>query len=99
MITHVVIFWTDKPQGAARDSLLKGAQKLADIPGVLHFRSGTTLSSPRAVVDDSFAVAISMDFATAADAEIYQQHPLHHEFIETCVKPYSKRFIVYDFQS
>ena len=98
MITHVVVFWTDKPHASNRDALLAGAHKLlADIPGALNFRAGSPVSSPRAVVDDSFAVAISMDFATQTDAELYQNHPLHQEFIETCVKPYSKRLVVYDF--
>jgi hypothetical protein len=97
MITHVVVFWTDKPHGQPRDALLKGAQKLAEIPGVLNYRVGKPVANARAAVDDSFAVAISMDFETQASADVYQHHPLHQEFIETCVKPYSKRFVIYDF--
>jgi hypothetical protein len=97
MITHVVVFWTDKPHGSNRDTLLLGSKKLAEIPGVLNFRTGVPVPSPRAVVDDGFAVAISMDFETQAHADIYQDHPLHHAFIETCVKPYAKRLVVYDF--
>jgi hypothetical protein len=97
MITHVVVFWTDKPYGSNREALLQGAKKLAEIPGVLNLRTGVPVPSPRAVVDDGFAVGLSMDFETQAQADVYQNHPLHHEFIESCVKPYAKRLVVYDF--
>lgn len=97
MITHVVVFWTDKPHGDNRERLLAGARELlAPIPGMLEFRCGTPVPSPRGVVDDSFAVAISMTFADQAAADAYQRHPLHVQFVEQCVKPHVKRFVVYD---
>jgi hypothetical protein len=98
MITHVVVFWTDKPHGKNRDQLLEGARKLANIPGVLEFRTGVPFPSPRAVVDDSFAVAISMTFKDQAAADAYQTHPIHAEFVEKCVRPLARRLIVYDWQ-
>lgn len=97
MITHVVIFWTDKPHGENCDRLLAGARDcLGPIPGMLEFRCGKPVPSPRGVVDDSFSVAISMTFADQAAADAYQHHPLHQTFIEQYVKPYVKRFVVYD---
>ncbi|TVR51629.1 MAG: Dabb family protein [Puniceicoccaceae bacterium] len=98
MITHVVIFWTDKPGSEDRTKLLEGAKALlGGIPGVREFRTGAPVPSPRGVVDDSFAVAISMTFASQADADAYQTHPDHQVFIDDYVKPYVKRFVVYDF--
>lgn len=97
MITHVVIFWTDKTDTTARDRLLEGVKLLADIPGMLEYRSGPPVPSPRGVVDDSFSVAISMTFADQAAADTYQVHPLHKKFVEEFVKPNVKRFVVYDF--
>ncbi|BET65722.1 hypothetical protein ASA1KI_06400 [Opitutales bacterium ASA1] len=98
MITHVVVFWTDKPHGENRERLLAGAREfLGPIPGVLEFRCGVPVPSPRGVVDDGFAVAISMTFVDQAAADVYQAHPLHVEFIEKCVKPYVRRLVVYDF--
>jgi hypothetical protein len=98
VITHVVVFWTDKPHGENSDRLLAGAREfLGPIPGVLEFRFGAPVPSPRGVVDDSFSVAISMTFVDQAAADVYQSHPLHLEFIEKCVKPYVKRLVVYDF--
>jgi hypothetical protein len=100
MITHIVVFWTDKPMGENRDKLVAGAEEfLAPIPGVLEFRSGVAVPSSRGVVDDSFAMAISMTFEDQAAADLYQSHPLHTRFIEEVVKPCVRRFVVYDFGS
>lgn len=99
VITHVVVFWTDKPHGENRDRLLAGARELLGaIPGVLEYRCGRPVPSPRGVVDDSFAVAISMTFADQAAADLYQAHPLHVKFVNDYVKPYVKRFVVYDWE-
>ncbi|WP_309386214.1 Dabb family protein [Cerasicoccus frondis] len=97
MITHVVVFWLDKPYGENREQLLVAARKLGEIPGCGNFRAGTAVPSPRGVVDDSFAVAISMDFVDQAAADAYQAHPDHLKFINEGVKPFVKRFVVYDF--
>jgi hypothetical protein len=97
MITHVVVFWTDKSNTAARTQLLQGVQLLGRIPGVLEFRTGAPVPSPRGVVDDSFTTAISMTFADQAAADTYQVHPIHQQFIAEYVKPHVKRLVVYDF--
>ncbi|MEM6883860.1 MAG: Dabb family protein [Verrucomicrobiota bacterium] len=99
MITHVVIFWVDKPHAENKEELLKAASRLGDIPGCQNFRSGAPVPSPRGAVDDSFAVAISMDFADAETAQSYQDHPIHKEFLAGAFKDYCKRFVVYDFES
>ncbi len=97
MITHVVIFWTDKNDSAARARLLEGCKGLESIPGVLNFRYGTPVSSPRGVVDDSYTAAISMDFVSQADADAYQSHPDHVLFVEKVYKPNVKRVVIYDY--
>lgn len=97
MITHAVIFWVEGDEDVKREKLLKGTAMLATIPGALEFRSGSAVPSPRPVVDDSFAVAISMTFKDQAAADLYQDHPLHHEFVEQYVKPLVSRLVVYDF--
>ena len=100
MITHVVVFWTDKPMGEDRKKLLQGASELlADIPGVRNFRVGPAMASPRAVVDDSFAVALCMDFDTREELEAYAEHPGHQRFVADYVKPLGKRMVVYDIES
>ena len=97
MITHVVVFWLDKPYGENREQLLAAAKELAKIPGAANFRAGTAVSSARGAVDDSFAVAISMDFENQAAADAYQTHPDHVKFVQESVKPFVRRFVVYDY--
>lgn len=98
MITHVVIFWANAPIAENREKLLEGCHKLlADIPGVHNFRVGPAVRSPRAIVDDSFAVAISMDFEDQAAADAYQSHPQHVDFVENYFEAYVGRGLVYDF--
>ncbi len=97
MITHVVVFWLDKQDVSGLDVLKKGCQDyLAKIPEAMEFRFGMPVPSSRGVVDDSFAVGISMTFKDQADADAYQKHELHTKFVAECVKPYVKRFVVYD---
>lgn len=97
MITHTVIFWVEGNEEAKREKLLEGTAMLAEIPNVLEFRAGPAVPSPRSVVDDSFAVAISMTFPDRAAADIYQNHPAHQAFVEQYVKPLVSRLVVYDF--
>lgn len=97
MITHVVVFWLDKPYGENREKLLIAARELGNIPGCDNFRAGVSIPSTRGVVDDSFAVAISMDFIDQTVADAYQSHPDHVKFVQEAVKPFVKRFVVYDF--
>ncbi len=70
---------------------------LESIPGVKNFRCGGPVSSPRGAVDDSFTVAISMDFDDAAALEVYQVHPTHKAFISEYIGSVAKRFVVYDY--
>lgn len=98
MITHVVVFWTDKPHAENQQALIEGSKKLGEIPGVLEYRYGKPVESTRGAVDDSFSAAISMTFANQEDADAYQVHPIHKEFLETTFKPNVKRFVVYDFE-
>jgi len=99
MITHVVLFWTDHPAESNRAVLLEGARRLGEIPGVLNFHCGVPEPSPRGAVDDSFTVAITMDFESSEALEVYQEHPVHREFLATTFKDTCKRFVVYDIAS
>lgn len=98
MITHVVILWTDKGQDELAVKMARGAEELlSGIPEARNLRIGQPVSSPRGTVDESYAVALSMDFENQAAADTYQTHPKHVEFVEKYVKPYAKRTLIYDF--
>jgi hypothetical protein len=98
MLTHVVVFWTDKPHGEARDKLLAATRELlTQIPGPVEFRSGMAVPSPRGVVDDSFAVALAITFPDRDTMMAFRRHPLHTKFVEEYVMKLSARRVAYDF--
>jgi hypothetical protein len=99
MFSHVVIFWTDPSNPRAADELIAGAKKyLAPIPGVLGFHIGRMVPSHRAVVDQSYQVALNLQFPDKKTQDAYQEHPLHVEFVEKVFKPACKKVVVYDFE-
>lgn len=51
----------------------------------------------RAVVDQSYQVALNLVFADKQAQDDYQVHPMHIEFVEGVFKKVCQRVIVYDF--
>ena len=99
MFSHVVIFWTDPNKPEAAQALLDGAkQYLAAIPGIANFHVGRMMPSHRPVVDQSYAVALNVQFASQQAQDAYQVHPLHLEFVEKAFKPNCAKLVVYDFE-
>lgn len=97
MLTHHVFFWlNDAGSDEARQQLMNGIRKLEAIETVRALHTGTPApTEQREVVDSSWDVCELMHFDTAADQQVYQDHPLHKDFI----KNYShlwKKVIVYD---
>ena len=99
MFSHVVIFWTNPDQANAADDLVAGAEKyLRPITGVLSFHVGRMSSSPRPVVENSYQVALNIQFPDRQAEEAYQIHPQHLEFVEKVFKPNCQRVVIYDFE-
>jgi hypothetical protein len=99
MFSHVVIFWTHPDKPTAADELLAGAETyLRDIPGLLSFHVGRMVRSHRDVVDQSYQIALNLQFADKQTQDVYQDHPRHIEFIEKAFKPNCHRVVVYDFE-
>ncbi|MEY2410852.1 MAG: hypothetical protein QOF48_3522 [Verrucomicrobiota bacterium] len=99
MFSHVVIFWTRPEKKTAPDDLIAGANEfLKPIPGVLHFHIGRMVSSPRAVVEQTYQVALNLVFPDKKSQDDYQVHPRHLEFVEKAFKPNCARCVVYDFE-
>ena len=94
---HMVYFW-GREGGTAADAhlLAQGCRThLPGIPGVLRLEVGFPSEAGRAVVDNSYAVALLVEFADAAAEEVYQDHPDHLRFIAECSQ-YWSRVQVYD---
>jgi Stress responsive A/B Barrel Domain len=98
MFSHVVIFWTDPAQPEAPDELITAAKKyLSSIPGVVNFHIGKMVASHRDVVDQTYQVALNIQFHSKQAQDEYQEHPQHLEFVKQC-KPLFAKLAIYDFE-
>lgn len=99
MFSHVVIMWADPEIPEATEQLILGARRyLEPIPGVLNFHVGRMVPSPRPVVEQSYQVALNLQFADKAAHDTYQSHPGHVEFVEKVFKPVVRKVVAYDFE-
>lgn len=99
-LMHVVLVWLKQPGHAEhRRQIVEASRQLAAIPGVRELRVGPVVSSERAVVEDSYDVALSMRFDDAEALQAYLQHPLHVETVKTRFMPIMQRYQVIDFGS
>lgn len=91
---HNVYFWLNNNDDA--QALANGCHKhLSGIPGVARISVGFPAGTERSVVDNSYGVALLVEFANAEAQNIYQEHPDHLRFISECSK-YWKRVQVFD---
>jgi hypothetical protein len=98
MFSHVVIFWVDPSKPEAADEIVGAAEKyLKSIPGILNFHVGRMVRSHRDVVDQTYQVALNIQFATKSAQDAYQDHPRHLEFVGQCRHLFA-RVVVYDFE-
>ncbi len=99
MLSHVVIFWTNPQVPNAAEALIAGAEKyLRPIPLVKSFHVGRMVPSHRDVVEQSYQVALNLQFEGKAQEEDYQVHPLHLDFVEKAFKPNCVKAVIYDFE-
>jgi Stress responsive A/B Barrel Domain len=96
-VTHVVFCWfrADAPVGTVQ-AALDGASALAAIPGVLELKKGVALASDRPIVDDTFQLGMTMRFADVETMRTYLAHPDHVRYVDTLVKPFAERILIYD---
>lgn len=83
MITHAVFFWLANPDSVEdRDRLIEGVRGLSAIGEVRSLVVGVPAATgDRDVVDGSYGVSEIITFDTIEDEAIYQDHPLHQQFI------------------
>jgi hypothetical protein len=98
MFVHTVYFWLneDAPASAAPQLIEDCRTILSQVPTVRQLWAGPAAHTPRDVVDNSYACGLTVLFDDRADQDVYQDHPLHHDFIERN-KAHWKRVQVYDF--
>lgn len=97
-VHHLVVVWLKQPGDAdAQQQVIAATRKLEGIPGVLSVSVGPTFASDRAVVDDSFDIALTIQLTDQAALKYYQTHPLHEQLKQEVLKPLVERFIVYNY--
>ena len=99
-VHHVVLCWLKEPGKATdRQQLIEVSKSFTHIPGVISVHAGEVMPSDRAIVDDSFDVAIYLTFATEEDLQRYLDHPKHQEAKKDTLMPLVKKVVVYDFKT
>ena len=97
-VTHVVVFWLkDHGNAAQRAKIIETSESFLKIPGVLSVEAGQCLPSQRPVVDSSFDVALTMEFASEGDMKRYLDDPRHKAAAENVLKRLVRKFTAYDF--
>lgn len=98
-IQHVVLCWLKEPGNAAhRAQILEVSKSFRSIPGVLEVRVGEVIASDRAIVDDSFDVAILVVVPDGRRLQAYLDHPTHQQAKQDVLLPLVDKVVVYDFQ-
>jgi hypothetical protein len=98
MFSHVVIWWTNPEVPNAEELILAGAEKyLRPIPFLKAYHIGRMATSHRPVVDQSYQVAMHVAFEDKAAQDVYQDHPLHLDFVRECKHAWI-RVVIYDFE-
>jgi len=97
-VEHVVLVWLKRPGNAAdRATVIATAKKFqAEISQIQHLSVGPAVPSERPIVDDSFDVGFVMRFASKADMDAYEKHPVHQNTVKETLLPLAKKVQVYD---
>ena len=96
-VIHHVFFWLKNPESKAdKDKLIAGIKALKKIETVKDIHVGVVASTEkRDVVDTSWSVSELIFFSNVEGQAVYQDHPLHLEFIKNCSELWEK-VVVYD---
>ena len=94
-VHHVLFYLPASATEADRAALLAGLRALRDIPSIQWAHLGTPAATNRAVIERTYTYSWLCLFQSAADEELYQRHPLHDAFRETCAR-YWEKVVIYD---
>ncbi|MET3112647.1 hypothetical protein AAKU52_000358 [Pedobacter sp. CG_S7] len=96
-IVHHVFFWLKNPDSKEdRDQLIAGIKALSKINTIKGLHVGIVADTEkRDVIDQSWSVSELIFFDDLAGQAVYQNHPLHLEFIKNCSLLWTK-VVVYD---
>ncbi len=91
MFIHTVLFWAKENISMSEAADFEdGLQSLQQIENIRAFYVGTPADTDRPVIDSSYSYALIIHFDTDNEQNVYQEHPIHHEFIKNNSKYWSK---------
>jgi hypothetical protein len=92
---HTVFFWLKDQSEDSKASLHAGLSELASIDLISQAYIGQPAGTNREVIDSSYDFSITFIFDDKSKQDIYQDHPDHLVFIDTCAHLW-KQVQVYD---
>ena len=80
---HSVYFWLhDGGDPADTQRFVEGCRTyLSGIPGMVQMSVGVPAGTPGGPVDNSYGVALLIEFESKDAAQVYEEHPDHQRFI------------------
>jgi hypothetical protein len=99
-VDHIVIVWLKRPGNAEDKAKLVDTSKDLQhaLPVIRGMSFGRPLPSERPVVDDTFDLAFTMEFASRGDLDAYRNHPEHIRATKDVLRPLARRVVVYDIE-
>ncbi|MFM1905029.1 MAG: hypothetical protein RLZZ440_2929, partial [Planctomycetota bacterium] len=98
-VHHVVVCWLKEPGNpVGRRRIIEASRGFENLPGVVAVSAGEPIESERAIVDDSFDVAVTISFENQAALDTYLADPAHKRATTEVLGPLVERVVVYDFR-
>jgi hypothetical protein len=94
-VHHVLFYMPASASDADKAKLLEGLTTMRSIPAIKLAHIGIPAGTTRAVIDRQYTYSWLCFFESAADEEIYQQHPIHDAFRNTYAA-YWEKVVIYD---
>lgn len=96
MFVHHVYFYM-KPDASEADrvALRAGIESLTKIEAIKNWHIGTPAPTDRPVIERGYTFSWLALFENGPDQEVYQNHPVHLEFVKNCSHLWTK-VVVYD---
>lgn len=96
LFVHHVYFWMNEGKSEQdKKKLLEGLKSLKKIDVIKTAHIGKPAATNREVIDASYDYSLLLIFKNLKDQEVYQDHPIHLEFVKNYAHLWSK-VIVYD---
>ncbi|MDX2430400.1 MAG: Dabb family protein [Bacteroides sp.] len=88
---HVVFFWLIDEKKETQEKFTSELTKFIDnVDLILTKHIGTPADTDREVIDSSWSYSLILSFKSKKEQDLYQQHPLHKDFIENASSLWTK---------